>query len=196
MLVRRQPDILPSEITPKGMYENRREFIKAAGAIAAGVGVAGLLGAPRLAHAVTKLPALRQSPLSISETPTPYKDVTTYNNYYEFGTDKTDPSESAHTLKTRPWTVAIEGEVKKPKIYDADELLKLAALEERVYRMRCVEGWSMVIPWDGFSLSELIKRVEPTGKAKYVEFVSAPVVVGARNALDCYWPMPLLSTPS
>jgi sulfoxide reductase catalytic subunit YedY len=103
---------------------------------------------------------------------TSHKDVTTYNNFYEFGTDKTDPSDNAHTLKTRPWTVAVEGEVKKPKVYDIDELLKLAPLEERIYRMRCVEGWSMVIPWVGYSLSELIKRVEPSGKAKYVEFIT------------------------
>ena len=172
MLVRRKSEILPSEITPKGIYEKRREFITAAGAIAAGIGAMGLLGAPRPARAGTKLPALRPSALSVSETPTSFKDVSTYNNYYEFGTDKTDPSETAHTLKTRPWTVSVEGEIKKPKVFDIDELLKLAPLEERIYRMRCVEGWSMVIPWAGFSLSELIKRVEPTGKAKFVEYVT------------------------
>jgi len=171
MLVRRRPDILPSEITPKGIYENRRRFIQAAGIIAAaGLGASALMRA-RPARAVTKLSA-RPSPLSVSETPTSFKDVTTYNNYYEFGTDKTDPSETSNTLKTRPWTVAVEGEIKKPKVYDIDELLKLAPLEERVYRMRCVEGWSMVIPWDGFSLSELIKRAEPTSKAKFVEFIT------------------------
>jgi methionine sulfoxide reductase catalytic subunit len=98
--------------------------------------------------------------------------MTSYNNYYEFGTDKSDPGRNAHTLKTRPWTVSIEGEVKKPKLFDIEELLKLSPMEERVYRMRCVEGWSMVIPWVGYSLSELIKRVEPTGNAKYVEFVT------------------------
>ncbi|MBC7992035.1 MAG: protein-methionine-sulfoxide reductase catalytic subunit MsrP, partial [Rhizobacter sp.] len=103
---------------------------------------------------------------------TSYADVTSYNNFYEFGTDKADPARNAGKLKTRPWTVAIEGEVKKPKVYDLDELLKLSAMEERIYRMRCVEGWSMVIPWVGYSLSELIKRVEPTSKAKYVEFVT------------------------
>ena len=106
------------------------------------------------------------------EKTTPYADVTSYNNYYEFGTDKSDPARSAGSLKTRPWTVAIEGEVKKPKVYDLDELLKLSTMEERVYRLRCVEGWSMVIPWVGYSFSELIKRVEPTGKAKFVEFVT------------------------
>ena len=103
---------------------------------------------------------------------TPYKDVTTYNNFYEFGTDKADPAQHAHRLKTRPWTVAIEGAVKKPQRLDIDALLKLAPIEERVYRLRCVEGWSMVIPWVGWSLSELIKHVEPTGNAKFVEFIS------------------------
>jgi sulfoxide reductase catalytic subunit YedY len=103
---------------------------------------------------------------------TPYNDVISYNNFYEFGTGKGDPVQNAQKLKTRPWTVAVEGAVKKPKVYDLDELLKLAPMEERIYRMRCVEGWSMVIPWVGYSMSELIKRVEPTGNAKYVEFVT------------------------
>ena len=106
------------------------------------------------------------------EKPTAYDDVTGYNNFYEFGTDKTDPARHAHALKTRPWTVAIEGAVAKPKVYDIDELLKLAPQEERIYRLRCVEGWSMVIPWVGYPLAELIRRVEPTGNAKYVEFVT------------------------
>jgi sulfoxide reductase catalytic subunit YedY len=106
------------------------------------------------------------------EKPTSYQDITSYNNFYEFGTDKSDPSHSAHALKTRPWTVAVEGEVKKPRTFDIDELLKLQPMEDRVYRLRCVEGWSMVIPWVGYSLSELIKRVEPTGNAKYVQFIT------------------------
>src|SRR5207249_3395930 len=103
---------------------------------------------------------------------TAYKDATTYNNFYEFGTDKSDPARSAGTLKPRPWSVTIEGEVKKPLTLDLDALLKLAPLEERIYRHRCVEGWSMVIPWVGFSLSELIRKVEPTGNAKFIEFTS------------------------
>jgi sulfoxide reductase catalytic subunit YedY len=106
------------------------------------------------------------------EKQTAFKDATSYNNFYEFGTDKGDPAENAHTLRTRPWTVSIEGEVKKPFTLDIDSLLKLAPLEERVYRLRCVEGWSMVIPWIGYPLSNLIKRAEPTGNAKYVEFIS------------------------
>ena len=106
------------------------------------------------------------------ERPTSFEDATTYNNYYEFGTDKSDPARHAGSLITRPWTVAVEGEVAKPKTFDVEELLKLAAQEERIYRMRCVEGWSMVIPWVGYPLAELIKRVEPTGNAKFIEFVT------------------------
>jgi len=174
MLIRRRPDILPSEITPRDLYERRREFIKATGllAAAAGLGAAGLFGAARPARAGTKLPNVRSSAFSTTEEKTPYKDLTTYNNYYEFGTDKDEPAENAHTLKTRPWSVAIEGEVKKTKTFDIEELLKLAPLEERIYRMRCVEGWSMVIPWVGYPMSELIKRAEPSAKAKYVEFIT------------------------
>ena len=174
MLIRRKPDMLPSEITPRDSYRDRRRFMRGAVALgaAAAVGAGGLLLEPRRAHAGAKLSGLKKSPLSVVEELTPYKDITTYNNYYEFGTDKTDPSEEAHTLKTRPWAIAVEGEVKKPKTFDIDELLKLAALEERIYRMRCVEGWSMVIPWVGYPLHELAKRVEPTAKAKFVEFVT------------------------
>jgi sulfoxide reductase catalytic subunit YedY len=174
MLIKRKPDILPSEITQPELYARRREFIKAAGAVGAIAGLSALsfVATTERARAGTKLASVRKSPLSTADEMTSYKDVTTYNNFYEFGTDKTDPSDNAHTLKTRPWTVAVEGEVKKPKVYDIDELLKLAPLEERIYRMRCVEGWSMVIPWVGYSLSELIKRVEPSGKAKYVEFIT------------------------
>jgi sulfoxide reductase catalytic subunit YedY len=174
MLIRSKPDILPSEITPREVYRRRREFLQAAGTLtaAAGLSVASIVAAPRAARAGAKLSNVRKSAFSAAEEQTPYKDVTTYNNYYEFGTDKDEPAENAHTLKPRPWTVAVEGEVRKPRTFDIDELLKLAALEERVYRMRCVEGWSMVIPWVGYPLNELIKRVEPTGKAKYVEFIT------------------------
>ena len=173
MLIRSKPDIVPSEITPRDIYRRRREFLQAAGALgaAAGLSATGML-ASRSARAATKLTDVRKSAFSTTEEQTPFKDVTSYNNYYEFGTDKDEPAEYAHSLKTRPWTVAVEGEVKKPKTFDIEELLKLAALEERVYRMRCVEGWSMVIPWVGYPFNELIKRVEPTGKAKFVEFVT------------------------
>jgi sulfoxide reductase catalytic subunit YedY len=119
-----------------------------------------------------KLAAARNGAFSVNEKPTPFKDATSYNNFYEFGADKSDPAENAHTLRPRPWTVSIEGEVKRSFTLDLDSLLKLAPLEERVYRLRCVEGWSMVIPWIGYPLNALIKRAEPTGNAKYVEFVT------------------------
>jgi len=167
-----------SEITPRGVYEGRRDLLKL---IAAGGGVAFGPWASRDAMAQTarpgKLAALPGARSAIAggvtmEKVTSYTDITSYNNYYEFGTDKAEPAQNAGSLKTRPWTVAIEGEVKKPKVYDIDELLKLSPMEERIYRLRCVEGWSMVIPWVGYSLSELIKRVEPTGNAKFVEFTT------------------------
>ena len=170
---------LSSEITPRDVYTRRRELLKVLGGGAAGAVLAGW--AAREAHAqgasAGKLAALpgARSTLAGAMTMdklTAYIDATGYNNFYEFGTDKDDPAKNAHTLKTRPWTVAIEGEVKRPKVYDLDELLKLSPMEERIYRLRCVEGWSMVIPWVGYSLAELIKRVEPTGNAKYVEFVT------------------------
>jgi len=171
MLIRRPYDIKPSEITSQTLYRDRREFIRAAAALGAagGLAAAGLLG-PGQARSAEKLAGLKKSPFSTNETLTALESVTNYNNFYEFGTDKEDPAAHAGKLKTRPWTVKVEGEVKKPKTFDIEELLKLAPLEERIYRMRCVEGWSMVIPWVGYPLSELIKRVEPTGNAKFIEF--------------------------
>mgnify|MGYP001081373979 FL=1 len=161
-------DILPSEITPPEIYRERRRFMQGMGALAA----SAALGVAPDAQAGTRLAGVRSSAYTLDDEKTPYKAVTTYNNFYEFGTDKSDPSDHAGSLKTRPWTVTVEGEASKPGVYDIDSLLKLAPLEERIYRMRCVEGWSMVIPWVGFPLSELIRRAAPTGKAKYVEFVS------------------------
>lgn len=163
-----------SEITPRHVYEGRRGLIRAA--LAAGAMAAGL---PALAQGAkpgkgAPLPGTKSTvPGAVTmEKLTSYNDVTTYNNFYEFGTDKSDPARNAGTLKARPWTVAIEGEVKKPGTLDLDTLMKTAPMEERIYRLRCVEGWSMVIPWVGFPLAELIKRVEPTGNAKYVQFLT------------------------
>uniref|UniRef100_UPI00355AB806 molybdopterin-dependent oxidoreductase n=1 Tax=Piscinibacter sp. TaxID=1903157 RepID=UPI00355AB806 len=168
-----------SDITPRQVYEGRRDLLKLVAAGGVGTALAAWAGRDALAQTVrpAKLAALPSARSAVSgsmtmEKLTPYGDATSYNNFYEFGTDKSDPGRNAHTLKTRPWTVAVEGEVKRPKVYDIDELHKLAPLEERVYRLRCVEGWSMVIPWIGYSLAELVKRVEPTGNAKYVEFVT------------------------
>ncbi len=179
MLIQRSPNgiELPfsSEITPREVFESRRRFIQhiAAGSIAGG-SLLAMAGREAFAQsgANPKLAARLNPAYSSMDKPSAYKDATTYNNFYEFGTDKSDPAQNAGTLKTRPWTVSIEGEVNKPMTLDLDALLKLAPLEERVYRLRCVEGWSMVIPWIGYSLSALIKKVEPTGNAKYVEFVS------------------------
>jgi sulfoxide reductase catalytic subunit YedY len=168
MLLRPSCDILPLEITPPEIYRERRRFMQGMGVLAAGAA----LGITPDAQAGTRLAGVRNSAYTLNEEKTPYKAVTTYNNFYEFGTGKSDPADNAGSLRTRPWTVTVEGEVGKPGVYDIDSLLKLAPLEERVYRMRCVEGWSMVIPWVGFPLSELIRRVAPTGNAKYVEFVT------------------------
>ena len=163
MLIKTALDIRSSEITPKQLYLNRRRFL-------AGLPVAGaaLLAGPALAG--TKIEGVAKSPLSTSEKLTPFNDVTHYNNYYEFGTSKEQPAELAKTLKTSPWTVSVEGAVNKPRVFDIDAIMKMAPLEERIYRHRCVEAWSIVVPWIGFPLSALIKQVEPTSKAKFVAF--------------------------
>ncbi len=170
MLIKRPGDIRPSEITSQEIYRARRQFLQSIPGVLALATLPGLFATP--ARAVEKLPGTRKSSLSTSETTTPYKEVTTYNNFYEFGTGKSDPAQAAKTLVTRPWTLTIEGEVKNPKIYGIEDLLRLAPLEERIYRLRCVEGWSMVIPWTGFSLGEILRRAEPTGNGKYVELVT------------------------
>ena len=164
--------IHPSDITPQTVFENRRNLIKAAAAGSFGMALAPWFSRQAFAANPEKLSAVLNQAYASKDGLTPYKYVTSYNNFYEFGTDKADPAQYAHTLQTRPWTISIEGLVKKPLVLDIDALLKLAPMEERIYRMRCVEGWSMVIPWDGYSLSKLISKVEPLGSAKYVEFIS------------------------
>ena len=165
----------PSEITPRALVENRRQAVQhlllGAGALTAPSWATGQTQAPG------KLPPLAHKPSQVPgaqalDKPSAYQDATGYNNFYEFGTDKSDPAANAHTLKTTPWTVDIEGLVKKPGRWALEDLMALSAMEERIYRLRCVEGWSMVIPWVGFSLAELIRKVEPLGNAKFVEFVS------------------------
>ena len=173
MLIRRAPDITSSEITPESLYLNRRQFI--AGAMAATLSPVLLL--PSASEAATPpagqpLKAKRNGAFTVEDASTKFENVTTYNNFYEFGPNKDDPARLAHTLKPRPWTVVVDGHVARPKQYDVDELLRVSPLEERVYRLRCVEGWSMVIPWVGYPLASLIKRVEPTGQAKFVEFTT------------------------
>jgi sulfoxide reductase catalytic subunit YedY len=178
MLIKRSPNGIdlpfPSEITPRAVFEARRSFIKqiAAGSIAGGALLDLATESAWAQGSGAKLAAKPNPAYVVLDKPTEFKDVSTYNNFYEFGTDKADPAQNAGSLKTRPWTITVEGEVKKPMVIDLDALMKLAPMEERIYRLRCVEGWSMVIPWIGFSLAELIKKVEPTGNAKYVEFVT------------------------
>src|SRR6478736_1792583 len=177
MLIKKADDIPSSEITPESLYLNRRKFLAGtalagAAAVAAGVGLHELASPSSVARANAKIDGIQKSPFSTTEAITPYKDVTNYNNYYEFSTDKYEPAGLAKNLKTRPWTVTIDGQVKKKQVLDVDTIIKMAAPEERIYRHRCVEGWSIVVPWVGFSLSELIKRVNPTSKAKYVEFTT------------------------
>lgn len=172
---------IPSEITSPRVYAQRRELIRLMAGGAAGLALASWAARDARAQGALQRPG-KLTPLPGGKTTvngavtmekvTDYKDASGYNNFYEFGLDKEDPARNAHTLKTSPWTVAVEGLVKKPANYALEDLLKLSAQEERIYRLRCVEGWSMVIPWVGFSLSELIKKVEPLGSAKYVEFVT------------------------
>ena len=173
MLIRvsKASDIKPSEITDQSLYQDRRRFIRQALALSGASLMPGLL-VPEMAQAGQKLSNVSRSPLSTGEKPTPYKDVTSYNNFYEFGTSKSDPAQNAHTLKTSPWNVKVDGEVARPGEYQLEDFLKDQQLEERIYRFRCVEAWSMVVPWVGVSLASIIKRFEPTSRAKYVEFTT------------------------
>jgi sulfoxide reductase catalytic subunit YedY len=169
MLIRQRSNIAPSEITPQAVWRERRTLLQAA--VAAGL-VGAAAGAAAQNPAAPKL-AGRPSTLSTMERTTPYDLLTGYCNFYEFGTEKEDPAAHApKLLRTRPWQVVVDGEVRRPRSFDIDELLKLAPMEERIYRLRCVEAWSAVVPWVGYPLAELIRRVEPTGNAKYVEYVT------------------------
>ena len=174
MLIKKAADIPSAEITPKDLYLNRRKFLLGAGAIAgaalAGHKIGQILAPQSTVLAGTKLDASPSS-LSTTEKQTPLNDITHYNNYYEFSTDKYEPADLAKNFNTRPWTIKVEGLVNKPKTFDIDALLKMH-LEDRIYRMRCVEGWSMVIPWVGFPLSSVLNQVEPNSKAKFVEFTT------------------------
>ncbi len=172
MVIKRRSDIGSSEVTDERLYWNRRSFIRAAaaaGAVALGASLVNRLveaAAPR---------GFRQGgggESGLKDKLNSYEEITTYNNFYEFGTGKGDPAKYAHTLRPRPWTLEVAGEVHRPRVYDIDELLRLFPLEERVYRLRCVETWSMVIPWEGFPLASLLRRVEPTSHARFVEFTT------------------------
>lgn len=176
MLIKKPADIQPSEITPEGVYFNRRQFmLGSAGLLLSGETLAALAG--------------KKSPLSSADKPNSLKDISSYNNYYEFGTDKSEPALYAGSLKTRPWNVVVDGEVGKARSFGIEELLK-QPLEERIYRLRCVEGWSMVIPWIGFPLASLLKQVAPTSRAKYVAFetLQRPSEMPGQRSRVLDWP--------
>ncbi|GMQ90116.1 MAG: protein-methionine-sulfoxide reductase catalytic subunit MsrP [Gammaproteobacteria bacterium] len=177
LLIKRAPDIKSSEITDKELFLQRRRFLRTAAAAGAGIASPALLlpasaraGKDPSAQAAAKLNGVRKSDYKVDEKLTPYEYVTSYNNFYEFGTNKDSPAKLAKKMRTRPWTIVVEGEVNKPGAYDIDDFIKPHALEERVYRLRCVEAWSMIVPWVGFPLADVIKRFEPNSRAKYVQF--------------------------
>ena len=193
MLIKQAPDIRSSEITPERIYHNRRQFMQAAsGAVAGAVAGGTVLGRHGgTVHAQEAIPNLRTSPLSTDDEQNSYEDITTYNNFYEFGTGKEDPARYAHEMSIDPWSVRVEGAMNKPAANVAiDDLLRPHTLEERIYRLRCVEAWSMVVPWVGFPLADLIKRFEPTSKAKYVRFetLQRPEEMRGQRGRSLQWP--------
>jgi sulfoxide reductase catalytic subunit YedY len=185
MLIKGKTNVLSSEITDRAVFESRRQFIKAAVAGSAALMLSGLANAESGKYA-----DVLTGPYSEPLSPTDYDDVTSYTNYYEFSTNKKDASRLARSLKTRPWSVTVEGEVGRPGVYDLEDILKDNPLQERIYRFRCVEAWSMVVPWIGFPLGEMLKRFEPTSNAKFVEFTTLynpDVMVGQRTSV-LEWP--------
>ena len=192
MLIRRTPDhpIRSSEITSESDYENRRQFLKEAGLL--GLGLAGVAAASRSAGAaaVTAQQGTSIGGAELKPELTPWEDVTTYNNFYEFGTSKEDPAENAKNFKTKPWTVKVEGLVAKPATYNVDDFLKPYKMEERIARHRCVEAWSMVIPWLGFPMADFVKQMQPLGSAKYVEFTTLldPKQMPGQRSPVLQWP--------
>jgi len=194
MLIKKAADVRSSEITPKSLYINRRKFLAGAAiagaAAVAGIGLREAISPSDVVEANAKIDGIQKSTFSTTEKITPFKDVSNYNNYYEFSTDKYAPAGLAKDFRTRPWKVTIDGLVKKKQELDVDTILKMAAPEERIYRHRCVEGWSIVVPWVGFSLSELIKSAEPLGKTKFVEFttVQDPKQMPGQRGSVLDWP--------
>ena len=175
MLIKKTDDIQSSEITDEELYYNRRKFLRTSTTALLGAAASGLPYNKLFSTPLDEFddPVIApKGPYDTNEKLTPYKDITTYNNFYEFGTDKEDPYQNAQNFKTKPWTITVEGFVKKTAVYNLEDLIRPYKLEDRIYRMRCVEGWSMVIPWLGFPLKDLINRLEPTSQAKYVEFTT------------------------
>ena len=193
MLMKQAPDIRSSEITPERLYRNRREFIQtASGAVAGAMATGTVLGRYQgNVHAQEPIPGLQPSPFSTDEAQNSFEDITTYNNFYEFGLDKGDPARYAHEMTIDPWSVRVEGEMNKPAADVAlEDILGPHTLEERIYRLRCVEAWSMVVPWVGFPLGDLIKRFEPTSKAKFVRFetLHRPEEMRGQRGRSLQWP--------
>jgi sulfoxide reductase catalytic subunit YedY len=170
MLIRRPADIRPSQITPESVYLSRRSLL--AGALSGGAVAASPMAHAEATDPPPTLSYQRNARYSVTDTPNSYEQITHYNNFYEFGTDKTDPARHAGAMQTRPWTLTIAGEAEKTGTFTLEDIVRPHALEERIYRFRCVEAWSMVIPWVGFPLGDLLKRFNPTSRAKYVEFTS------------------------
>ncbi|MCX6552355.1 MAG: protein-methionine-sulfoxide reductase catalytic subunit MsrP, partial [Acidobacteria bacterium] len=190
MIIRQAPDFRSSDITDERLYLRRRDFIQAA-VVPAVAALAGLAPAARLVAAgQDQIPNYHKGVVTADEPLTPFEDVTTYNNFYEFGTDKADPARNVRGFRLRPWTVKVDGLVNKPGDYNLDDILKPQALEERIYRLRCVEAWSMVIPWIGFPLGDLLKRVEPQGGATFVEFTTLldPKMMPGQRVPVLNWP--------
>jgi sulfoxide reductase catalytic subunit YedY len=186
MLIRKPSEIPSSEITPEDQYINRRSFMKAAGVVAA-VAATGLIGKELLAgggEGESVVESAQEDPL------TPYRDVTTYNNFYEFGTDKGDPARNAGSLRVSPWSIRVDGHVEKPATYALEDFVRPHTIQERVYRLRCVEGWSMVIPWMGFPLADLIRQVAPTSRARFLEFTTLldPAQMPGQRVPVLQWP--------
>jgi sulfoxide reductase catalytic subunit YedY len=190
MLIRTEPRIHSSEITPEDQYYSRRDFMRTAAGVVAAAAAASGCGMGDEALAQAGLPNVRKGPFGTDEKQNTFEEITSYNNYYEFGTDKSDPARYAGRMTVRPWKVKVDGLAGKPADYDVDDIIRNAQLEERVYRLRCVEAWSMVIPWVGIPLASFLERVEPQGKTKFVEFTTLErpsEMPGVRSAvLD--WP--------
>ena len=190
MLIKRPSDIRPSQITPEAVFHNRRQVLAAAGFAGAGLLAASLAQADDIPARYRRLPGVKRSTLSVRDAPNTFEDITHYNNFYEFGLDKGDPAEYSDDFRPKPWTVTIDGEAEVKGQFSLEDLLKPHPLEERVYRFRCVEAWSMVIPWVGFPLADLVKRLRPTSRAKYVAFetVVRPKEMPGQRSRTLDWP--------
>ena len=175
MLIKKAPDIRSSDVTPQSLFVNRRTFLQTSAAALVGAGVASYADhAWAQGGGLQKLPNVKKTapPFSVTDAPNSYADITSYNNFYEFGTGKDDPKANSKNFKPRPWKIRVEGMVAKPADYDLDDFIKPYQLEERIYRFRCVEAWSAIIPWVGIPLKDVVDKLQPTANAKYIEFTT------------------------